>query len=437
MTAGVERSGALSARARRVLPGGNTRTTVYERPFPRYAARGVGPWLTDVDGHRLLDCLNNYTALIHGHAYPPVLAAASQQLAFGTCFGLPTETEIQLAELLQSRVPAFEAIRFTNSGTEAVMQAVKAARAYTGRPLIAKCEGAYHGSYDYVEVSLDSPPDRWGEADRPARLPYAVGTPPSVVEDVLVLPFNAVAEARRLLVAAGPSLAAVLVDGMPNRAGLAPASAAYLGMLREVTRQVGAVLILDEVITFRLGPAGLRGLTGLEPDLTTLGKIIGGGFPIGAVAGARDVMAVFDPSAGRPRLPHGGTFNANPMSMVAGLAALSNLDPASFAALARMGDRVRHELDAALREAGVDGVVTGQGSLFKVHLGSGPVTDYRSAAAHPSDRVQRLHQRLLASGVLIGHDGLGCLSTVMTDQHLEQVVAAFRRSLNDPGVARA
>lgn len=247
------RSQAMHTRARAALPGGNTRTTVYLSPYPVYASHGEGCRVHDVDGNVLIDCINNFTALIHGHVQPDVNAAVRRQLERGTAFGMPTESEILLAELLAERVPSIEHIRFTNSGTEAVMMALKAARAYTGRARIAKVEGAYHGSYDYAEISLDARPENWGPARAPVSIPYAKGTPPAVLDDVVVLPLNDTAATEALLREHGASLAGVLIDLLPNRAGLVPASPDYLAMLRRVTTELGIVLIVDEVITLRLG----------------------------------------------------------------------------------------------------------------------------------------------------------------------------------------
>ena len=304
-------------RALASLPGGNTRTTVFMKPYPIYAARGEGCRVWDLDGNVYIDCINNFTSQIHGHAHPALIKAATAQLALGSAFGLPTESEVDLAELLASRLPSVEQVRFANSGTEAVMMALKAARAHTGRPKIAKCEGAYHGSYDYAEVSLDPTPEAWGR-NAPVSVAYAKGTPDNVLADVVTIPFNDTEAAVSLIREHGPELACVLVDPMPNRAGLAPADRAYLEALRKVTREVGALLIFDEVITFRLGYRGAQGIWDIDPDLTTLGKIIGGGFPVGAIGGRKDVMAVFDPRPGKPALPHGGTFSANPVTMRAG-----------------------------------------------------------------------------------------------------------------------
>ncbi|MBL4721667.1 MAG: aminotransferase class III-fold pyridoxal phosphate-dependent enzyme, partial [Alphaproteobacteria bacterium] len=260
-TAVYDKSSALFDRAVNVLPGGNSRTTVWSAPFPVYAASGEGCWLTDVDGRRYLDLLNNYTSLLHGHAHPTIHDAVRAQLDIGTCFPLPTGQEVDFAEFLCDRVPGFEQVRFANSGSEAVMMALKAARAHTGRPKIAKCEGSYHGSYDFAEVSLDSGPETWGNAE-PKSVPYSKGTPQSVLDDVVVIPFNHPQEAERILRANATELSCVLVDPLPNRGGLIPASREFLDMLRQVTTECGMVLIFDEVISFRLGFEGAQGAFG-------------------------------------------------------------------------------------------------------------------------------------------------------------------------------
>ena len=426
----TSRSHQLYDRALSSLPGGNTRTTVYMKPYPIYAARGEGCRVWDVDGKSYIDCINNFTSLIHGHAHPQLIAAATRQLAIGSAFGLPTESEVDLAELIAQRLPSVEQIRFTNSGTEAVMMALKAARAFTGRPKIAKCEGAYHGSYDYAEVSLDPTPEQWG-GNAPVSVAYAKGTPDNVLADVVTIPFNDPEAAISLIREHGAELACVLVDPMPNRAGLAPPDTAYLEALRRITREVGALLIFDEVITFRLGYRGAQGLWGIDPDLTTLGKIIGGGFPVGAVAGRREFMAVFDPRSGKPALPHGGTFSANPVTMRAGIAAMELLDDAAFARLDAIGEAVRSGIDEAFRRSGVPGGTVGLGSLLKIHFADRPVRDYRSAylSEQETERQTAFHRAMLNRGVLAAGYGLMALSTPMTDADVEAIIAAASGAL--------
>jgi glutamate-1-semialdehyde 2,1-aminomutase len=423
-------SGTLYDRALASLPGGNSRTTVFMKPYPIYAARGEGCRVWDVDGNQYIDCINNFTSLIHGHAHPALIEAATHQLALGSAFGLPTESEIDLAELLASRLPSVDQVRFTNSGTEAVMMALKAARAFTGRPKIAKCEGAYHGTYDYAEISLDPAPEAWGR-NAPVSVAYARGTPDNVLADVVTIPFNDVHAAVSLIREHGRELACVLVDPMPNRAGLAPADKDYLAGLRQITREVGALLIFDEVITFRLGYGGAQGVWDIDPDLTTLGKIMGGGFPVGAVGGHKEFMAVFDPRSGKPALPHGGTFSANPVTMRAGLAAMELLDEAAFARLDAIGAAVRSGIDEAFRQAGVPGGTVGLGSLLKVHFADRPIRDYRSA--YPTEQEVRrqaiFNRGLLNRGVLAAGYGLMALSTPMTDADIDIIVAAASEAL--------
>lgn len=422
----------LYQRALKSLPGGNTRTTVYMKPFPIYAASGAGCRVRDVDGNEYIDCINNFTSLIHGHAHPALIEAATKQLALGSAFGMPTESEVELAELLAARLPSVDHVRFCNSGTEAVMMALKAARAYTGRPKIAKCEGAYHGSYDYAEVSLDPTPAAWG-GNAPVSVAYAKGTPDNVLADVVTIPFNDVEAAVSLIREHGPELACVLVDPMPNRAGLVPADRAYVEALRQVTREVGALLVFDEVITFRLGYEGAQGLWGIDPDLTTLGKIIGGGFPVGAIAGGKKFMSVFDPSSGKPALPHGGTFSANPVTMRAGLAAMKLLDTAAYSRLDRIGTAVRDGINAAFRKTGVAGTAVGLGSLLKIHFTDRNVRDYRSAylSEMEAKRQAVFTTRLLNRGILVASYGLMALSLPMTDADVDTIVKAAAESLEE------
>lgn len=425
-----DRSAALNRRALEVMPGGNSRSTVFMHPHPPYARSGEGCRLLDVDGNEYLDFVNNYTSLIHGHAQPEVMEAVIDQLQRGSCFPLPTEAEIRLAELLCERVPGFDQVRFMNSGSEAVMTAIKAARALTDRPKIAKCEGSYHGSYDFAEVSLGSTPATWGNAD-PNSVPYTRGTPRSVLDEVVVIPFNKPDEAESILKKHAASLACVLVDPMPNRGGLIPATAEFLAMLRRFTEANGIVLIFDEVITFRLGYAGAQGRFGVTPDLTALGKIVGGGFPIGAVAGRADVMAVFDPRAEATPLPHSGTFNANPVSMAAGETTMRLMTQEVFDDLERLGERAREGITAAFAAAGVEGQVTGLGSLLRIHVTAAPLVDYRSAmmTAAQCARLAAIVAEICRGGVFVNDRGVAALSTPMGDAEVDRLIAAFRDAL--------
>lgn len=425
----MPKSRELFERARKVMPGGNTRTTVFIDPFPIYAQRGEGCRVWDVDGNVYYDCINNFTAMIHGYAHPDVTAAVIDQMPKGTAFGAPTESELELAELLVGRLPSVEQIRFANSGTEGVMMAIKAARAFTDRPKIVKIEGAYHGSYDFAEVSLDSSPSNWG--DLPASTAYAKGTPRGVLDDVIAVPFNDIEALRAVFDAHGETIAGVLIDPMPNRAGLVPARKDYLDATVEIAHAAGSLIIFDEVIAFRLGYSGAQGLWDIKPDLTALGKIIGGGFPVGAVGGRAEVMAVFDPTRGKPALPHGGTFTANPITMRAGLAAMRALTPASFDHLEKIGTTLRDGITASLKRHGLDGQCVGLGSLFKIHFTALPITDYRSVYPGAAERkkLDSFHKELLDRGVLSASYGLFALSTSMTESDAGEILAAIDAAL--------
>lgn len=411
------------------MPGGNTRTTVYIDPFPIYAERGEGCRVWDVDGNVYYDCINNFTAMIHGYSQPEAARAVADQLPLGTAFGAPTVSEIELAELLIARLPSADHIRFANSGTEGVMMAIKAARAYTGRAKIVKIEGAYHGSYDFAEVSLDSSPGNWG--DLPKSTAYAKGTPQGVLDDVVVVPFNDIEALEAVLKAHGNEIAGVLIDPMPNRAGLIPARHDYLEALVKAAHAQGALAIFDEVISFRLGYSGAQGLWNIKPDLTALGKIIGGGFPVGAVAGSSEVMAVFDPTRGKPALPHGGTFTANPVTMRAGLAAMKGLTPEAFTHLDMIGQHLRDGCNAALSKHRLTGRCVGLGSMFKIHFTANPITDYRSVYPSAAERkkLNAFHKGLLDKGVLSASYGLFALSTPMTEADAENILSAIDDTL--------
>jgi glutamate-1-semialdehyde 2,1-aminomutase len=419
-------SARLAERAHRVFPDGSTRATLLRRPFPLYARRGEGAYIEDEDGNRYLDLNNNFTTLIHGHCFPPIVQALTETVRTGTCFASPTRLEVELAEILIERVPVVEAVRFVNTGTEAVMFAIKAARAFTGRPRIAKFEGAYHGSYDWAEVSEGATPESWGSIDRPQSAPPYKGTPQSVLDEVVVLPFNDVPRTRALLEAHAAELACVLIDLMPGRAGLVPIERDYLALLRELTQRHGIVLIDDEVLNFRQSYEGAAHRFGVQPDLVTFGKIIGGGLPIGAIGGRRDIMDVFSALRGPPAVPQSGTFSANPLSMSAGLASMRALTRDAFRELETLGEYTRASLEELFRRKGWPFAVTGQSSLLRVHMRSTAPRSYREAFPTPAERALRnqFAEQLLVRGVMAPMSASWCLSTPMTRRHIDDLLAA-------------
>jgi glutamate-1-semialdehyde 2,1-aminomutase len=348
---------------------------------------GSGAIVVDDNGHQTIDCNNNYTALIHGHADAEILDAVRKTSSMGTAFGLPTAYEVEMAELLSARI-GLPRWRFCNSGTEAVMMLIRAARAYTGRDLIVRFDGSYHGTYDGV-VANDAP-----------------GVPTSTVEASLILPQNDSSALESVMRQNGRRVAAVLMDLMPNRAGLRPISAEFAALAQRLAAENGALLAIDEVITFRLAEGGLHTRYGLIPDLISLGKVIGGGFPVGAVGGRAAVLETFSPLGEGP-VTWGGTFSANPVTMAAGLVALRRFTTSEIARLNAAGDVMRR----VLQDGGL--LVNGSGSLLRL------VTD---DSAHT-------WWRLYQAGVLAGSNGLLALSTAMSDEHLdaitERIVAAL------------
>ncbi|RKZ11787.1 aspartate aminotransferase family protein [bacterium] len=427
-----ERSRKLYERACRYMPGGVSRNTVLRQPHPLYAMRGAGCRVTDIEGTVRLDFANNMASLIHGHAHPYITEVVTRQLQRGTAFTLATEQEVEFAAFLVERVAAFDKLRFVNSGTEAVMSCLKAARAFTGRSQIAKAEGAYHGLYDYAEVSQMSNPSNWGDPENPASTPVARGTPPAALDDVVIIPFNDPERAVSILDKHQDKLACVLLDPLPHRVGMIPATTKFVRAIREWCTEHGALLIFDEVITFRTAHGGAQEHYECRADLTALGKMIGGGFPIGAIAGRDSVMGVMDPTVKPLLFPHSGTFSANPVSMVAGHAAMQMYDANAVDRLNMLGALVREQITVAIAVSGLPACVTGGGSMFRIHFKDKPPTDYRSNYASPVELQQRetLLDYLFDHGIMMINTASGTLSTAMTETEIdtlaETILAALR-----------
>ncbi|MFT7676907.1 MAG: glutamate-1-semialdehyde 2,1-aminomutase [Planctomycetota bacterium] len=423
----TSRSAQLYQRALKTLPGGVSRNTVLRDPHPLYADHALGCYVTDIEGVERIDFSNNMASLIHGHAHPAMVSAVTAQLSRGTAFTLATEIEVEYAELLCARSPSFEKVRFVNSGTEAIMGAIKASRAFTGRPKIAKVEGAYHGQYDYAEVSQTSKPEHWGSADQPNSVPVAHGTPASALADVVVIPFNDIERALALLEQHAGELACVLLDLMPHRVGLKPADAEFVAALRQWTRADGALLVLDEVITYRSAYRGAQSWYDLTPDLTALGKAIGGGFPVGAIAGSSEVMDVMNPLADKLLFPHSGTFSANPVTMTAGLRAMQLFDEAAVERLNGLAKRAMDGITAAIERTGVTACVTGGGSMFRVHFKAQPPRNYREAFMSPEENAQLkvMLDHLFEAGFMMINTCSATLSTPMGEAQIDSLVTAM------------
>lgn len=394
-----------------LLPGGYGRSTYYTGAPSPYAIRGVGCFIRDDRGHELIDANNNFTSLIHGNAHPEITEAATRALTDGASWGIPNLHEWELADLLLARLPWLDQVRFANSGTEAVMTAIRIARAATGREKVIVTRGGYHGTSEVALV-----------AGGPA---YTRGVTEGVIEDVTAVPLNDVTFLRDAIDSAPGAYAAIILDLLPNRAGLIGVTEDFVREARSLASRYGIALIIDEVISLRLGFNGLAHEYGIEPDLLTCGKVIGGGLPVGAVAGRAELMQEVDPTRSGS-LPHGGTFSGNPVSMAAGAAALRLYSEAEVQRLNDLGDGARQEVNARVAAAGWE--VRGRGSLLRaVPVGSAKV---------PESIQHRLWWETYRCGLLGSPANLLSLSTPMdrgvvddiVDRLTEAVLATAQRA---------
>lgn len=402
----TERSAELAERLRALLPGGDTRTGTFYPPYPLALARGSGWRLWDVDGNEFIDCVNNFTSLVHGNAAAPIVEALRAQLELGTAFPAPIELQAELAGRICRRVPSIERVRFTNSGSEAVILAVRAARAFTGRDEIVKAHGGYHGFWEQVPMAFGAP-----------------GIPKGVEALAHEVDYNDAAQLEETMARHGERVAAIILEPVLTAGGVIAGEPAFLGAARELADRHGTLLVLDEIVTLRLGEGGVQASLGLQPDLTTMGKIIGGGLPVGAVGGRADVLDVFDPR--RPgHIVHSGTFNGNAMTLAAGCASLDALPASEIARINGLGDR----LAARIREVLPQTVVTSAGSLVQLHFGTGPELRRYRDTNMGSETLARLHLAALAEGLYFAARGLLNLSTAMDEPVVDEIAARLERA---------
>ncbi len=417
-----------------MLSGGVSRNTVYRQPHPDYANTASGCYITDIEGISRIDFANNMASLIHGHSFPPVVDAVIEQLKKGTAYTLASEIEVAFAQHLIKRVKSFERIRFVNSGTEAVMAMIKASRAFTGRPKIAKAEGTYHGTYDFAEVSQAANPSNWGNINRPSSVPLAFGTPHSVSKDVIIFPYNDIERTISILERQADQIACVIIDPVPHRVGLMPGNQEYIEAVYHWTRKNKALFVFDEVITFRVNYGGAQQNYQIMPDLTALGKIIGGGFPVGAVAGKEEVMKVFDPHEKNLLLPHSGTFSANPITMTAGYQAMKHFNKENVVALNALTMKAIKQIREVIQQLDIPVSVTGAGSMFRLHLRKMPPASYREA--YQDEKIRRVVNEMLdymyyKENILMINTFSCMLSTVMTQKEIDRLTEGLYHAFRD------
>jgi glutamate-1-semialdehyde 2,1-aminomutase len=411
----TKKSKRLYERAKRVLPAGVSYILRFMEPYPIYTARAGGSKLFDVDGNEYVDFWMGHHALIFGHSPPEVMREVRRQLNNGTHYGTSHELEIALAEQVAKMVPNVQMIRFTNSGTEANMYATRLARTVTGRDRIAKFEGGWHGGYDALQKAVKAPFD----------VPESGGLTESTLKDTVVLPFNNIGRVREALKT--QKLAGVFVEPVLGAAGCIPAGKGFLEELKELCSDNGTLLIFDEVITgFRLSPGGAQELFDVEADITVFGKILGGGFPIGAIAGPEEIMERMDALRyERPEFSfQGGTFCANPITMIAGLTTLRMLEDGHILKeLNAKGERLRRQLGDAFDRANEAVQVTGVSSLWHTHFTKEEVIDANVAAKADVDKLVRYHTHLIENGMFFLPTKTGSLSTAHSEADLQKLLA--------------
>jgi glutamate-1-semialdehyde 2,1-aminomutase len=396
-------------------------------PSPPLVASGKGAELWDIDGNNYVDHLLALGPMIHGHAHPTVTSAVSEAIRGGTMYALPYELEAEAAQKVVDAVPSVDLVRFSNSGTEAVLHATRIARAATGRSIVVRFEGQYHGWADQLEWSHHPDLAKAGPVEHPNALPGSLGIPAAFGSALAVLPWNDLEVARAFMAEHGDEVAAILTEPVMGNTGVIPPNPGYLELLRELTTAHGAVLIFDEVITgFRVAYGGAQAKYGVTPDLTTMAKALGGGFPVSAVGGRRELMELVADGS----VLHAGTYNASTLAMAAAKASLEVLsEPGTYERLYAISDRLREGMAGILGDAGVTVQAQGVGPMFQLWFSETPVTNYREAAPHlNSPRYAALVRALLERGVMVHPSNieLWFVSTVHTDAHVDRVLTAFQ-----------
>jgi len=415
-------------RACRVMPGGAKGAYFYP-PYPLFMERGEGCMLVDVDGRRYVDFANHHTAQVLGHCHPAVGEAVARQLERGVALGAPSGIETALAEELCDRVESLERVRFCNSGTESTLHAVRLARGLTGRPLVAKFEGGYHGSHDAVEISVAPPLGQAGPADAPRAVAGVKGLAPGAVESAVILPYDDLSAVEAIVERHAESLACILFDA---KAGILDTRPEFARAVRELARRLDIPFILDEVVSFRVARGGWQQVTGIDPDLTTFGKLIGGGFPVGAFGGRAELMDPLDTTSGPTGFFQSGTFSAHPVTMAAGLATLEQLTPDAFDHLDSLGRRLRDGLNDLFDRRGQAARAVGAGSLFSVYFSDRSPRSYRDLAAADRTPTRPVFLSLLSQGYFLSQGlAMNALSLPMQSEHVDGLVAAFETALDE------
>lgn len=425
----------LHTEACKYMPGGDTRTATFFLPFPNFIKYGDGAYMYDEDGFKLLDFQNNYTSLIHGHAHPETVEAVREQIAKGSAYTAPFEKQIELSAILTQRFPSVDMIRYTNSGTEANMHALRIARAYTGKAKIIKTEGGYHGTTDVFEASVDPNIKKAGTLDQIKVIPESRGVSENALKDVLVVPFNDIERTRKMIEEHYRETACIIIEPIMGSAGQITPDLEYLKFLREITEQYHIVLIFDEVVTGRLSLGGAQKFYGVTPDLTTMGKIIGGGTPVGAFGGKQEIMQMYDPR--EKKMYHSGTFNGNAVTMAAGLATMKAYNQEAVDYVNGLGTLFKEGVLKIYDKLGLNMKISGAGSIYNILFTDKEVKNYRDVASAHEELNKVLYMSLLTKGVFDAERGMFCMSTAMTKEDIRFGLDTLETSLREmlPAIA--
>jgi len=406
-------SAAMGPRAEQVMPAGETRAAGYHTPYPLTLAEAHGVTLTDIDGNDYLDLSNNFTSLLHGHAYPPIVEAVSKVIGAGTAWPARNNTQVELAELICERVASIQLVRFCNSGTEANMLALHVARTHTGRHKVLMAKFGYHGSHEVFEAGFFG---NEGQHTWPHTIVAAWGDAAA---------FEAILKEQ------GDEIAAVFLEAAMGSSGLVEAQPEFFHRVIGATHQAGAVFVLDEVITLRMAEGGHQQNLGITPDLTTLGKIIGGGYPVGAVGGRADLMNLLDPTRGR--IFHSGTFNGNPVTTAAGVVSYGHLTTEAIARMGAQAARLDTHLAAAATATGLAFSSRRVGSLINMYFTPEPPA--ANVVREDAALMRDVHLAGMNHGLYFASRGLLVLSTVTTDDHITEMCRRFDRAFTDVAAA--
>ena len=419
----------LHTEACKYMPGGDTRTATFFLPFPNFIKYGDGAYMYDEDGFKLLDFQNNYTSLIHGHAHPETVEAVREQIAKGSAYTAPFEKQIELSAILTQRFPSVDMIRYTNSGTEANMHALRIARAYTGKAKIIKTEGGYHGTTDVFEASVDPNIKKAGTLDQIKVIPESRGVSENALKDVLVVPFNDIERTRKMIEEHYRETACIIIEPIMGSAGQITPDLEYLKFLREITAQYHIVLIFDEVVTGRLSLGGAQKFYGVTPDLTTMGKIIGGGTPVGAFGGKQEIMQMYDPR--EKKMYHSGTFNGNAVTMAAGLATMKAYNQEAVDYVNGLGTLFKEGVLKIYDKLGLNMKISGTGSIYNILFTDKEVKNYRDVASAHEELNKVLYMSLLTKGIFDAERGMFCMSTAMTKEDIRFGLDTLETSLRE------